>query len=133
MVKNTSQFYYVVVDYKSLGKKLNITYLMLERIANLIIEIKYELLVSAPGTKSLPKVKPLVLAIQDKERSCYYVLGTNGTNKNRGDVTTKNSFGNRFRKAAEESKVRYSCDSFESSLIEIYETDFESFLDFLIK
>lgn len=68
-----------MVDYEHLGKKLAITYLMLERIANLLIEIKHELLKAISDKKSKHlRMKPLVLAINDKEKSCYYVLGTNG-------------------------------------------------------
>ena len=41
------------------------------------------------------------------------------------------SFGNKFKLAAEEAKVRYSCESFESSLIEIYQNDFMTFIEAL--
>jgi hypothetical protein len=36
----------------------------------------------------------------------------------------KSSFGNRFKEAAEKAQVRYQCESFESSLIEIHKNDF---------
>lgn len=107
---------------------------MLERVANLLIEIKHELLKAAQVKKNrFLRMKPLILAIKDKEKSCYYVLGTNGQDNNRADTIMKNSFGYRFKKAAEQAKVRYSCNSFESSLIEIFEADFDTFLDNLIK
>ena len=60
-------------------------------------------------------MKPLVLAILDKSKNCYYVLGANGIdNENADNSIKKNSFGNKFKNAAEKAKVRYSCDSFES-------------------
>lgn len=92
--------------------------MMLEKIANLIIEIKFEMLkvvYEKMKKNKEPKMKPLVLAIMDKEKNCYYVLGTNGM-ENSGGIK-KNSFGNKFKNAAEKAKVRYSCDSFESAII----------------
>lgn len=41
-------------------------------------------------------MKPLVLAIEDKTKNCYYVLGTNGIDNNRSNTVVKNSFGKRF-------------------------------------
>ena len=37
------------------------------------------------------------------------------------------SFGIRFKEAAEKCKARYSCESFDSQLIEIHKHDFDAF------
>lgn len=45
-------------------------------------------------------------------------MGSNGVDNSASSFSIKkNSFGNRFKNAAEKVKARYSCDSFEASLI----------------
>ena len=93
----------------------------MEKIANLIINIKHEVLkmIIKQQEKSFkPKVKPIVLGLFSNQTETYYVLGSNGIDNNSNMYTIKkNSFGNRFKNAAEKVKARYTCDSFESSLI----------------
>ena len=70
--------------------------------------------------KGKPRKKPLVLCLFDQKRNCYYVLGTNGVDNGRGRgmfSKKKNTFGNRFNEAVEKAEIRYSHNSFESSMI----------------
>ena len=133
-ITNCSSFRYVILSYENFSSKIHINHLLLEKISNLIIKIKYEIQNKYYEMKKLDKkakMKPLVICILNKKKKSYYVLGVNGIDNNNLKIK-KNSFGNRFKNAAEKAQVRYSCDFFESSMIEIHEDDFESFMDSLI-
>ena len=75
------------------------------------------------------KEKPFVLCVYDSTMKRYYVLGS----EVRQISKETNNFGSRFKNAAEKARVRYSCDSFENSLVEIHSDDFQNFLDHLIE
>ncbi len=74
----------------------------------------------------------MVICIMDKRRNCYYVLGSNGTDTVSKKNKKRNNFGNRFRIAAEDTKARFSHNSFESSMLQIHCDDFEKFMERLI-
>lgn len=133
-ITNCSSFRYVILSYENFSSKIHINHLLLEKISNLIIKIKYEIQNKYYEMKKLDKkakMKPLVICILNIKKKSYYVLGVNGIDNNNLKIK-KNSFGNRFKNAAEKAQVRYSCDFFESSMIEIHEDDFENFMDSLI-
>ncbi len=133
-ITNCSSFRYVILSYENFSQQIHISHLLLEKISNLIIKIKYEIQNKYYELKDLnktAKMKPLVICILNKKNKSYYVLGVNGVDNSNTKIK-KNSFGNRFKLAAERAKVRYSCDFFESSMIEIHENDFENFMDTLI-
>lgn len=76
----------------------------------------------------VPREKPFVLCVFDSIMKRYFVLGT----KPKESHSLKNDFGTRFKEAAQKTRSRYSCDSFENSLVEVHEDDFGKFLDSLI-
>ena len=78
--------------------------------------------------KKVPFEKPFVLSVFDSALKRYFVLGS----QPKGISQEKNQFGAQFKLAAEKARVRFSCDSFENSLVEIHAADFQNFLDHLI-
>lgn len=79
-------------------------------------------------TKPIPKAKPFVLCVFDSIMKRYFILGTQPKTEN----NLKNDFGTKFKEAAQKTRIRFSCDSFENSLVEVHEDDFGKFLDNLI-
>lgn len=78
--------------------------------------------------KIIPKEKPFVLCVLDSIMKRYFILGA----QPKSNEQVKNDFGTRFKEAARKTRTRYSCDSFENSLVEVHEDDFRKFLDTLI-
>jgi len=78
-------------------------------------------------SKKSAKDKPLVLCVLNSKTNIFLVVGVTGM-QGMSEVP-KNTFGIRFRKAAEGANARVKHDGFETSIIEILKDDFEGFID----
>lgn len=87
LVKYSSGFRYAVLSYENFSSKMHLSYLTLEKIANLLINIYYEVQSQKDSTSEL---KPIVLCIFNQRKKSYYVLGTHGN--------TEASFNALFKK-----------------------------------
>ena len=79
--------------------------------------------------KPIPEAKPFVLCVFDSIMKRYFILGSQPKTEN----NLKSEFGTKFKLAAQKTRIRFSCDSFENSLVEVHEDDFGKFLDSLIE
>ena len=132
-IKKTPSFSYAILNHESLGARFGSCFYSLEKMARIILSIQQEYLKSRSKSEpqeSLGKIlNPFVLCVFDSSLKRYFVLGKEPQNR----VSRKGHFGQRFKEAAEKVKARYSLDSFENSLIEVHQKDFEKFLEQLIK
>jgi hypothetical protein len=75
LIKKGSDFRYAILSYEQSISKIHISFLTLEKIANLIINIYQEV---SSKLKENSRPKPMVICIFDKKRNSYYVLGSQG-------------------------------------------------------
>jgi hypothetical protein len=76
LVKRGSDFRYAILSYEQSISKIHVSFLTLEKIANLLINIYQEV---GSSVKESTKTKPMVICVFDKRRNSYYVLGSQGT------------------------------------------------------
>lgn len=118
--------------------KFSSSFYAFDKIANLVLSIQKERIQFhvkmkqkndlSSKEKIIPKEKPFVLCVFDSIMKRYFVLGTQ-PKSNRG---IKNDFEMKFKEAAQNTRSRFSCDSFENSLVEVHKDDFGKFLESLI-
>lgn len=87
LVKSSAEFRYAILSYENFSAKMHLSYLTLEKIANLLINIYHE--VNSQKENNTGS-KPIVLCIFNKKKKSYYVLGTHGNNES--------SFNSLFKK-----------------------------------
>ena len=78
LIESTREFRFISLSHERISTKLSISYLMLEKLANLFINIFYE---SKSSNSTAKEVKPVVIAVANQQEKDYFVLGTNGNHE----------------------------------------------------
>ena len=78
LIESTREFRFVSLSSERISTKISMSYLMLEKLANLFISIFYE---SKSSNSTTKEIKPMVIAIANQAEKDYFVLGTNGNHE----------------------------------------------------
>ncbi len=91
-VKFCSSFRYAILSFENFSGNFDVSYLLLEKMSNLLIQVKYEIqrkYLEIKKSEKRAKIKPLVICLLDKRRKCYYVLGSNGIDNSSSSMKIK--------------------------------------------
>ncbi len=124
-IRVCNDFRYLFMDSHSLSNaKFLLNPVALRRLAIFINET-YKM------TRTKAKDKPFIIAARNPTTNNVLVLAVEGSKSLSGEG--RNSFGTRFRNAAEQIQAKIKQTSLESSIIEISNNDWKPFIDVLVQ
>lgn len=130
-IKTSRDFQYVIIDKSVYTNKLDLSSYSIEKLAQIVQNIYAEYR-QYSDIEASKKHSPAVIAVLDKATSSYTVLGSVSQQINGASLFQKNTFGRKFRAAAEKTKARFSSDAFDPAIVQVHQSDFDNFLKALL-